>query len=251
MSEPVVCQVPAAVPMTTVWLGLPLAGLLLLKPNRQWQTGLVFLPLASVYALVAGFQRFGVSNFYVPAEASARYGDLYRWAAYSLTYGDLYWSVGCGLAALWLLLPFLNERSRMGSFVAMLLIGVIACGVTLALAWSDDSIGPLAMAPVVLVIVVHFLLYASGLSLAALACGSRCGRVRFVLWLGTWLLVICFIAVAAVEGLSSGMPPDFTWVLCRLAGVAVLLLLPFVALSFMNAFHRRRLEAAFRLPIQV
>jgi hypothetical protein len=237
--------VPFSFPRAALLPGLLLLALLLVTPNRQPQAGLAFLSLASVYGIVLALQRLCASNLYVAPEIRMLYGDFYSSVACGLTYGDTYLSIAYGLTAVWLLLPYSRGHSRTAVFLGVLVVGSLASGVAFFCGKGGDS--PVGTAPAVMVIGSHFLLFASGLSLAAYGCRKRSGHGRFLVLLGAWLLLACVILAGAAKGLSAGMPPDLVWVTLGFVGVAGLVLLPFVVLAWLNPFYRQRFEAAFQL----
>ena len=157
-----------------------------------------------------------------------------------------------GLAAVWLMMPYLGSRHSVATFFKTL--PLMACFSLLAfvpsLLWGEggwiDFRPPLAAYLAVASLSATLTLIFTGRSLH-----SRFGRMRFVRWLAFWALV-AWVAVATpflIYGLRTGnieLGPALFVMLCS-AAVTLALLLPFVLLSFAQPFYRARFFDYFKI----
>ena len=150
-----------------------------------------------------------------------------------------------GLAALWLLMPSLGNRYRIVAFFKALLVlagfSLLAFVPTLLAAnrgWLD--LRPhlavlLALGSLVLTLVLTF----GGL------CASRqFGRARYLFWLAVWT-VLAWSAVLTPFVVIAYVKDQIEWgetvvALLVISGLTLLLLLPFVLLSFFQPFYGAR-----------
>ena len=96
--------------------------------------------------------------------------------------------------------------------------------------------------------------FAGALILTGRLCRSRPGRARISLWLPLWLWAMWLAAAGLVSGVTklvSGDSIEWNALLVApiiLALVSFVTMLPFLILSFTNAFYRERLQQLLRLP---
>jgi hypothetical protein len=102
--------------------------------------------------------------------------------------------------------------------------------------------------------VVGGLAFAGALNLTGWRCRRRFSRVSVSLWLPFWLWVMWVLAGGVLSGvlkMVSGESFDWNALLeapIILALVSFAVVLPFLILSFTNAFFRERLKNLLRLP---
>ena len=158
-----------------------------------------------------------------------------------------------GLAAVWLLMPYLASGFRILMFLKTVpvlagfsLLAFVPTLLGRSPGWLDFRsvlAGMLAFAG--LAATLAFVL--SGLSVR-----RRFGRVRIVLWLVLWL-VLAWIAIAAPFALFSllGSRPDlgeFLIAILVVSGIMLALIIPFLLLAFFQPFYRSRFAAWLNLP---
>ena len=209
----------------------PLALLLLLFPkrNRSLQVLWIGAPVAlslAVEALV----------WAMPGVGSDASEGLFAVCA----------AVAFELGAVWLLSPYLKRRGRFLTFLGMLVtMDLVGAWVfMLARQWSDGKV-PIEM---LIGAALFGLLLSTAINLAGWSCRRRFGWGRLSLWLILWLMagwVICFSVISVIEG--PGPLLEMAGVLLIISAVSFALLLPFLVLSFFNAFYRARLLEVLRL----
>jgi len=220
---------PALVPWFMVGV------LLLLRPNWSPQAWWVALPLVLVTAALAVLR--GLLAPVLPSELPE-------------TLFEILSALSFGLAALWLLSPYMGRKSRLVAFVAMglTLAGAGAATVAVRADWTREASERLVLmlVPAVLGVIV-----ALAVSLASLTCRRNYRPWRFSCWLIGWLAVSqCLLAVVAM--VLGGGPPDWEALALFLGGTSLalfLIALPFLALSFVEPFYRQRLQALLRVPV--
>ena len=215
-------QPPSRLWKLAPWWGLAL--ILVLSARQGAAIWLVLLPLLCALGLQTAFQ---------PCENIVSRDELHLGA------------VAFGLAVVWVLSPCLARRSRWGSFLLVLAtlgVGTLATW-ALWLAWLD------AWSPGVLVVghLVNSVCLAAALALAGLACRRRFGWLRFTL---TTVLLGFLLGLGGVFGLTRLFGPGgpltrMAWELLEAAAILTArnaeVVLPFLVLSFVSPFHRRRL----------
>ncbi len=151
-----------------------------------------------------------------------------------------------GLAAVWLLSPFLKARNRFLAFLGMLatmeLFSLLVCAVRRQ--WDGDQ-GPTDM--LIGTAVVGFVLILT-VNLAGWSCRQRYGRGRFLFRLMLWIIA-GWLAFFTVMALFSGPGPlgEMAVALVVISAVSFALLLPFLLLSGASPFYRQRLKEVLRL----
>jgi hypothetical protein len=158
-----------------------------------------------------------------------------------------------GLAAVWLLTPYLKSRYRIVMFVKTLPVlaafSLLAYVPTLLEAkrgWLDFRsafAGLQAFASLAATL---------ALVLTSLAVRRRFGRIRFLCWLAVWT-VLAWTAIAApfaVFALFGSRPElsEFIVPVLVVSGIMLLLLLPLLLLSFFQPFYRARFADWLKLP---
>ena len=158
-----------------------------------------------------------------------------------------------GLAAIWLLMPFLESRSRIVAFFKALPVlagfSLLAFVPTLL---ADQS-GWLDLRS----FMAGLLAFASlagtlALVLSGLTVRRRFGRMRFLCWLAVWI-VVAWTAIAAPFAIfgSIGSRPEwgeFVVAILVASGIMLALFLPLVLLSFFQPFYRARFFSLFNMP---
>ena len=158
-----------------------------------------------------------------------------------------------GLAAVWLLTPYLKSRYRIVMFFKTL--PVLAAFSLLAYVPTllGDKAGWLDFRSYFAGLLAFASLAATlALVLAGLAVRRRFGRIRFLCWLAVWT-VLAWTAIAApfaVFALLGNAPEwgEFIIAVLVVSGVMLLLLLPLMLLSFFQPFYRSRLADWLKLP---
>jgi hypothetical protein len=211
---------------------LPAIALLLLllpKRNRSAQALWVAMPLGVILGLLAllwavpGIQSDGAAEVFAILSAAP-----------------------FGLAAAWLLAPYLNSR---GPFLTFL--GVLASMVSfISFAYAIGCSGEDVQAPWQLWIPVEglALVLSLALNLAGWSCRGRFGRNRLLLRVILWLMagwLVFFAIMAVIE--SPGPVLEMLAAFAIICAISLGLLLPFLLLSFANAFYRERLKELLRL----
>jgi len=218
---------PSVAPLLLPWLAI--LGLLALKPNRRAAAWLIWLPLGCVMGLAAVPQIF-------PAGA----GD---------TFADIVTGLAFGLAAVWLLSPYLR---RTGRWLTLLCVLPALGGSSLLalMARQGWDLLDTRVLPTGIVLVVAVLATAVALTLDGWICRRRYRPVGIYLWLCA-LLACVWVALAipvfVVVGIASGGPmPSWSEFLIPVLCVAIgnfALLLPFLILSSATGFFRERVTA--------
>ena len=151
-----------------------------------------------------------------------------------------------GLAATWLLSPYLKRRGRFLTFLGVLATMELFSLATCAAAQSpdrDSNLGYILIGGAVVA-----LLLSVAINLAGWSCRRQYDRRRFwlrlILWITTgWLAV--FVVMSMIE--KPGPLLEMATAFAIFCAVSFGLLLPFLLLSFANAFYRERLKELLRL----
>ena len=249
------------VPQLLPWLTM--LALLALKPNRGWSAWWIWLPLACLvgacHCLKLASQ--GSSNTLVEGALGVVL--------------EVPVALAVGLAALWLLAPYLDCRHRFRTFIGILavLVAFTVFSFAARVGWGlgMEQIASLldprhcaatAYAGVTaLPFVVPLVLPIPGLAAGMVLCGLACrGRYRplglclrlFASLLGVWVALsglvfaLWWIAlpghVEYAPFLASGL---------FMVALTFALVLPFVVLSFANSLYRDRLKALLQLQREV
>jgi hypothetical protein len=218
---------PNLMPSLLHWLMI--AGLLVLIPNRCGQAWWIIAPLAGVMILRGTLGGPG----WIPSEAMDLLGEVVVGTAF-------------GLAAVWLLAPFLARAHRFLTFLATLSVLVVFSALAAILRQSmvrDES--SIVIQGIVLLAIVALVL-ASALVLTGWVCRRDPRPVRltlifFGLLAGLWLVMVMPFFLVTV--LAAGEGPSWLEFLAIPLVATVIsfgVALPFLLLSFSNAlFHER------------
>jgi hypothetical protein len=221
-------------PVLLPWLGI--LCLLLLKPNRCAQAWWIWVPLAALAGLAAALHS---GEDFMPG---ALRGAIADW----LTTGSF------GLAAVWLVAGYLGWKHRalawLGTLVTLTGVSLLSFAVRQAI----EGLAPETV-PTGIFLCAGGLVMSVALTLAGLVCRGRYAPLRLCLWLlaallVVWLLVIGPFFLAAMI-FSNGQVQVTALVEAVLSatGITFGLLLPFLLLSFVNEFYRRRLKELLHL----
>jgi hypothetical protein len=219
-------------PPTSVPRFLPALALLLLllpKRNRCWQALWVAAPVALSFVLQSLF-------WAIPGIVSGAPDGVV----------EVFSTVPFGLAAVWLLSPYLKVRGRFLTFLMMLAAMLAFSLFALAMERPRDEDGGAGY--MFVIIAVLELVLSVALNLAGWSCRKRFGRHRFARWLILWLLAgwaVFFAVMSALEG--PGPVLEMGLALVITCAVSLGLLLPFLLLCFANGFYRERLREVLRL----
>jgi len=259
---PAICNWTTAglVPRLLPWLVM--LALLGLKPNRGWSAWWIWLPLACVaggcHCLKLASQ--GTSNALVEGTLG-----LFLEVPVALT---------LGLAALWLLVPYLDCRHPFRAFLGMLtvLAGFTVFSFAARVGWGlgvepiASLLDPRHCAATAnagmmgLPFVVPLVLPIPGLAAAIVLCGLACqGRYRpfglylrlfvslLAVWVGMSVLLYVFWRIAWPGGTEFA---PFIPVGLIMAVVTFVILLPSLVLSSISSFFRERLKTLLHLKAE-
>jgi hypothetical protein len=151
-----------------------------------------------------------------------------------------------GLAATWLLSPYLKRRGRFLTFLGMLatmeLFSLFTCAVSQPRD-RDSNLGFILIGGAVVV-----LLLSLAINLAGWSCRSRYDWRRLSFWLILWIMagwLAVFVVMSMIE--RPGPLLEMATAFAIFCAVSFGLLLPFLLFSFANAFYRERLKELLRL----
>ncbi len=220
--------------MLLPWLGILL--LLMLKPNRCAQAWWIWVPVGCV-AGVGALSALDVE--FMPSAVLEMFGGILA-------------AVGFGLAAVWLIAGYLGWKHRAVAWAGM----VAALGSFSLLAalirQGLEGIGPDVL-PGLIAVAAGAVVIPLAITLAGLFCRGRYGPLRICLWVAAalvaiWLLVIGPFFIAAMIFNPGDVPLlALVSVVLSVAGGSFAVLLPFLVLSFTNAFYRERLKDLLHL----
>jgi hypothetical protein len=198
--------------------------LLLLKPNRTLQAWWVVLPLAfsmAVASMIWIFPVFGADT-----------GD---------DFFPILSTMAVGLAAVWLLSPYLKTNNRWLLFLGILWIMESAGIFTLAVHGSWQEGKELVILAVRLV--WPGVVIAAAITLAGRNCRSQARLPRLLWWLLLWITA-AWAAVFVVMSLSQGPGPwlEMAIALVIISAITGALLLPFLMFSWGHRSLRERLN---------
>jgi hypothetical protein len=207
---------------------LALLLLLLPKRNRSLQALWVAVPLAFSLALVSLL-------WAITGIGSDTPEGLFEISS----------AVPFGLAAVWLLSPFLTRRRRFVTFLGVLatmeLFSLFACAVAQPRD-RDSSLGYVLIGGAVLV-----LLLSLAINLAGWSCRRGYDRGRLSLWMILWIMagwLVVFVVMSRIE--RPGPLLEMATAFAIFCAISFGVLLPFLLLSFANAFYRERLTELLR-----
>jgi hypothetical protein len=222
---------PSLLPQVLPWLAVLV--LLMLKPNRTARAWWIWAPLACVAGIDAGLRP---ALEFIPSGVLRIFCHTFN-------------SLAFGIAAAWLLAPYLQNRLRFFVFLKMLLtVAVMSAGAYLVrLDWEELGIALGFLVFVGLCVLVAV----AALSLAGLVCRRQYRPVRLTLWLvvlvaALWVLISApfFLFAVLIQG---GPGLDFVQAVLTFVVLTFVGLLPFLALAFANGLYRERLKQLLRL----
>lgn len=250
---PVTCNWTTAglVPGLLPWLAI--LALLALKPNRGWSAWWIWVPLAGVAGGCHWLQQAVQTS---PTDRSGEALGMLLEVPIALAFG---------LAALWLLVPYLgrNHRFRMFLGISAVLLFSIAFSFAATVGWglgmepiaslldrrhcaATANVGVMALP-----FLIPLTLPAPGLAAAMVLCGLACrGRHRPVglyLWLFLSLLIVWVVPALLQFLCRIASPGSLEYALVLGMGplmvvVTFTTLLPFLILSSASPFFRERLQ---------
>ena len=236
---------PNLVPLLLPWLAVLV--LLALPSNRNPRAWWIWAPLIGLTLLGAGLQPPFLLSDNEVLSVSVQVAS----------------AAGFGLTVLWLLGAALARRCRaVGIALAALAFAAVSL-LAFLVGPVSESLGDLSrLEPAVFLYValgwtVGGVVFAGALNLTGWSCRRRFSRVRVSLWLPLWLWLMWLAAGGLVNGVMRIVSGErFDWSGLLVAPVALALasfvtLLPFLILSFTNAFYRERLRHLLRLPAVV
>jgi len=167
-------------------------------------------------------------------------------------FGEAARGLAFGLATVWLLSPYLARQHRFLTFLGILVSLGISSEIAFAFAqdWGNSDSETFFSG---VAIVVCALILSLGLSFAGLLCRKRYGAARLALWCAfcilaaTLVVMVPFLVWAEIVSRGSVMLGELLGGILILAAVNYLLLLPFLALSWISGFYRERLKILLRL----
>jgi hypothetical protein len=227
---------PSLLPWLIPWFGILLL-LVMVPENRGGSAWWIWLPLAGIVAVM---QNLGWALGTFPSELQG----LVESALIALAFGH---------AAIWLLSDRLGRRHRVLTCLSAVLVLGCVSGLTFFLVQQEWGEGLLPALMMLVPLGMAVLVGAIALGIAGWRCWRRCGAVRLSLTVAIavvllWLLIaLPFVVMGMV--MSGGAVPwgEVVGVLLVLSGLHLATLLPFLALSFCNAFFRQRLEVLLNL----
>ena len=213
---------PSLFPYLLPWLAV--LGLLMLKPNRTAQAWWIWLPLAGIVGLEAAL-RPGLKVF-----PSLELEEMLL----------VFKSLALGLAAVWLLSPRLQHRSRLRVFVKMLLTTVLVSAFVYAV---RQEAAPAYLA----YLGVCVLASVSALSLAGWICRHRYRPLTLSFWLlgcnvAVWMALATPLFVMALVQMGIGSWPELLGGVLAFGAATFATMLPFLILAFTNRFFRQRVQ---------
>ena len=240
-------------PQLLPWLAI--LALLALKPNRGWSAWWICLP---VTGLAVGFHWLQLVSQGAPNEMIREALGMLLEVPIALAFG---------LAALWLLAPYVVRGNRFCSFLGIL--AALVCFMVFSFAarvgWGlgMEQVASLldprhcaatAYAGVTaLPFIIPLVLPAPGVAAAMVLCGLVCrGRhrpFRLCVWLFVSLLAVWVAVSALVYGLWGIASPGsmeyglFLGIGLLMVAVTFATLLPFLILALVSPFFRERLKA--------
>lgn len=158
-----------------------------------------------------------------------------------------------GLAAMWLLMPFLESRYRIVTFFKALpvlagfsLLAFVPTLLARQSGWIDlrpSLAALLALASLTATLALTF---------GSLSVRRRFGRVRFLFWLAVWT-VVAWTVIASPFVIIGSLNGDIEWgasffAILYASAISLALLLPLVLLSFFQAFYRARWFGFLNVP---
>ena len=215
-------------------------SLLLLKPNRSCQASWIVLPMA----ILAGSAQTLLGLTPLGSDGS----DFMLEGINAIVFG---------LAAVWLLAPFLARKHRFVTFLCFLPVTAIFSALTFAIRqdWSEGE--PIMLVQIAVFLVLGVVVVALALFLTGLVCRRSYRPLAISLWLLAMMVGLWFLIAAPIFAIgtiaSGGDAPwlEFCGGLLLIAGICFVIVLPFLLLSFFNTLYRDRLKSLLHLAMAV
>ena len=234
-------MLPNLVQPLLAWLVV--LGLLLIKPNRCCAAWWILVPLAAVVG--------GAQAVLSLAGWSSSETDMFTEAITAFTFG---------LAATWLLAPFLARKHRFVTFLCFLpvMLGFGVLTFALRQDWSEGySVASMVVLQVGIFLSLGVLVTALAMFLTGCLCRRSYRPVALALWLLAMLVVLWFVIVVPIFTIGMLMSGgDAPWLemlggLFIIAGVNFAIVLPFLLLSFFDPLYRERLKGLLHVAMTV
>ena len=210
--------------LSVPWLAI--LGLMALKPNRHAMAWLIWLPLGAVFAFSLAPSGFLSPDFNFLMDIAA--------------------ALGFGLAAVWLLSNYLQQRYRILTFLCVGLAMAVFSGLAFISKAGLDLTGDMFVAAIGLAIGIGA--GSVALAVAGLICRRRYRPFGIYAWLLGLLAVIWVLIAAPIyifETMGTGGTIDWREFFVPVLLAAVLqfaVLLPFLILSSATPFFRERFK---------
>jgi hypothetical protein len=210
--------------------------LLFLRANRHRRAWWIWAPLA----LAAAGVSLGAWAIHALPEALPEVlPRLYLWLA-------------AALAIVWLLAPHLTSRSRVTTFLAVLLTVALTFLAGLA-TFPIVETGKLGLTPFAILAAILAFILTLTIALTGLCCHGRYGVVRLLVWFAVWSVVThalagmpFFLVFAWNAGAGKAQMLDFWLAVGGLGLVTFLVALPFLLLAAGERFYRQRLSGLMK-----
>lgn len=207
--------------------------MLLLPANRHFHTWFLILPYALLF--IAQTQTSRLPDFMDP-ESLQSFLSVFKAAIY-------------GLAAMWLLLPWLKAGHPFIAFLKCLPVVCVFTPIAIIGEQTGSELFAMAIAALILAAVALITL-----SLAGWRCRRRYRPARAIAWCLIWSLAfgtgaIAFVAIfASIVGGSLPSPVELLSALAMAGGLVFATVLPFLVLSFLSRFLGERFKRWLLVP---
>jgi hypothetical protein len=214
-------------------------GLLLLKPNRSGKAWWILAPLAVVSVSTQAILDL--------AGLGSDSGNMFL---------DVIIAFSFGLAAVWLLAPFLARKHRLVTFLCFLPTMLVFSVAAFAIRQDWTDVEPsLILVQLGILLGIGTLIVGVALFLTGLVCRRRYHPMRLSLWLITMLIGVWFaimapfaVIVVALNG-GGGAWGELVVGLFVAAGTSFAVVLPFLLLAFANSLFRDRLKQLLHVEV--
>ncbi len=224
-------------PNLLLWLVL-IAALIFVKGNHNPQALLILIPFIIVNILWIIFKKV----MSMPLAESYLYYMVFN-------------SFTVGIAVLWLLGHILGKLNGIVVFLTalaiMIVIGILCLISYGCVEFSNQTIGVIALQAILILSLLP------GFALTRWRCRKRYGNIRFMLNLGFWIMIFCFINVIVTffvvstfqnSSVSIGTILPMLLISGLVIGVFVnVAVFPFMILAIRNPFFRERFYTLLRI----
>lgn len=221
---------PSMIPGLLPWIAILL--MLMLRSNRRGSAWWIWVALGCGWGLQAGLAAVAGER-YLPTEILNGPGK----------------ALVFGVAALWLLSSYLGWKHRFLTFLGAAFILVLMGSFVYAVTFETEGFEAVGLG---VVVCVFALVIAVALSLAGLVSRRKYAPSRLFVWLLAWCVAIpsaVALPFFVIGRVTSGPTPllDFFGPVLAAAGICFMAVLPYLVLSFANAFYRERLQGLLHL----